>query len=108
MSFADGPPPGEGSDTEATNAKGDISAPKKPVEIDPDDLLDEEFGPTGTGSKKGKKDKGKKAANDEDEGGDDAEDAGPKLLSKKEKEKLKKEKEKVFHLIAPAFPSVAR
>ena len=67
MSFADGPPPGEGSDTEAANAKGDISAPKKPAEIDPDDLLDEEFGPTKTKSKKGKKGKGKKGAKDEDE-----------------------------------------
>ena len=65
MSFADGPPPGEGSDTEAANAKGDISAAKKPAEIDPDDLLDQEFGPTK--SKKGKKGKGKKAAKDEDE-----------------------------------------
>jgi len=72
VSFADGPPPGEGSDTEAVNAKGDISAPKKPEEIDPDDLLDQEFGPTKAKPKKGKKDKGKKAAEDEDEDGDDA------------------------------------
>ena len=69
MSFADGPPPGEGSDTEAANAKGDISAPKKPAEIDPDDLLDEEFGPTKAKPKKGKKGKGKK---DEDEDSDGA------------------------------------
>ena len=69
MSFADGPPPGEGSDTEAANAKGDISAPKKPAEIDPDDLLDEEFGPTKAKLKKGKKGKGKK---DEDEDSDGA------------------------------------
>jgi len=72
VSFADGPPPGEGSDTEAVNAKGDISAPKKPAEIDPDDLLDQEFGPTKAKPKKGKKDKGKKAAKDEDEDDDDA------------------------------------
>lgn len=67
MSFADGPPPGEGSDTEAANAKGDISAPKKPAEIDPDDLLDEEFGPTKPKAKKGKKGKGKNVTRDEDE-----------------------------------------
>jgi hypothetical protein len=67
VSFADGPPPGEGSDTEAGNAKGDISAPKKPAEIDPDDLLDEEFGPTKTKPKKGKKGKGKNVTKDEDE-----------------------------------------
>jgi hypothetical protein len=70
VSFADGPPPGEGSDTEAANAKGDISAPKKPAEIDPDDLLDEEFGPTKAKSKKGKKGKGKKVAKDEDDDDD--------------------------------------
>ena len=72
VSFADGPPPGEGSDTEAANAKGDLSAPKKPAEIDPDDLLDEEFGPTKTKPKKGKKGKGKKAAKDEDKDSDGA------------------------------------
>jgi translation initiation factor 5B len=70
VSFADGPPPGEGSDTEAANAKGDITAPKKPAEIDPDDLLDEEFGPTKTKPKKGNK--GKKAAKDEDDEDDEA------------------------------------
>lgn len=69
MSFADGPPPGEGSDTEAVNAKGDISAPKKPAEIDPDDLLDQEFGPS-----KAKPKKGKKAAKDEGEDGDGAQE----------------------------------
>ena len=67
VSFVDGPPPGEGSETEAPNAKGDISAPKKPAEINPDDLLDEEFGPMKAKPKKGKKGKGKKAAKDEDE-----------------------------------------
>lgn len=71
MSFADGPPPGAGSDTEAADAKGDISAPKKPAEIDPDDLLDEEFGPTKTKSKKDKKGKGKKVSKDEDEDHDE-------------------------------------
>lgn len=71
MSFVDGPPPGEGSDTEAANATGDISAPKKPAEIDPDDLLDEEFGPTKAKPKKGKKGKGKKPAKDEDEDDED-------------------------------------
>ena len=72
MSFVDGPPPGEGSDTEAANAEGDISAPKKPAEIDPDDLLDEEFGPTKAKPKKGKKGKGKKTEKDEDEHDDEA------------------------------------
>ena len=72
VSFADGPPPGEGSDTEAANAKGDISASKKPAEIDPDDLLDEEFGSTKSKPKKGKKGKGKKVAQDEDEENEEA------------------------------------
>ena len=66
VSFAD-VAPGEGSDVEAANAKGDISTPKKPAEIDPDDLLDEEFGPTKTKPKKGKRGKGKKVAKDDDE-----------------------------------------
>lgn len=42
----------------STVAKGDISAPKKAIEMTPDDLADEEWG-AATG-KKGKKDKGKK------------------------------------------------
>ncbi|KAI0253045.1 hypothetical protein BJV78DRAFT_1281146 [Lactifluus subvellereus] len=118
VSFADGPPPGEGSDGEAAAAKGDITAPRPGVEVTPDDLADEEWGPVKEKGKKGKKGKGKKViAEDDDESappasqpgpstGDvaptaeanDAEDAetgeGPKLLSKKEKERLKKEKEK--------------
>ena len=79
VSFADGPPPGEGSDTEAANAKGDISAPKGPAEIDPDDLLDEEFGPTKKKPKKGKKSKGKKAVEGEDE--DDAPEPSESLYA---------------------------
>ena len=82
VSFADGPPPGEGSDTEAANAKGDISAPKKPAEIDPDDLLDEEFGPTKSKPKKGKKGKGKKVVKDEDEDDDETPEPGGSICSR--------------------------
>ncbi|KZO93745.1 hypothetical protein CALVIDRAFT_566224 [Calocera viscosa TUFC12733] len=55
VSFEDGPPPGEGEEAEDAAAKGDISAPKKPVEVTADELADEEWGPTKP--KKGKKDK---------------------------------------------------
>lgn len=137
VSFADGPPPGEGSGGEGTEdavvagdvqfhhstvAKGDISAPKKAIEMTPDDLADEEWG-AATG-KKGKKDKGKKTKaqvpKEENFGSEEVivvevteskepsalhssqtkddddvvDENGPKILSKKEKEKLKKEREK--------------
>lgn len=65
MSFADGPPPGQGSDGEADAAKGDVSAPKAAVQMTPDDLADEEWGPVK--EKKGKKGKGKKAKPEEPE-----------------------------------------
>ncbi|KAI0260503.1 hypothetical protein BC834DRAFT_900115 [Gloeopeniophorella convolvens] len=120
VSFVEGPPPGEGSDTEAAGAKGDISSPKAGVEMTPDDLADEEWGPLKEKGKKGKKGKGNKSKADDDDAttapeppqleptaadptpptqeSNDAEDPeegeGLKLLSKKEKEKLKKEKEK--------------
>ncbi|TDL29015.1 hypothetical protein BD410DRAFT_810858 [Rickenella mellea] len=64
VSFADGPRPGEGSDTEAAAAKGDISASKKPVEVTADDLADEEWGPV---KGKDKKKKGKKGKTHEDD-----------------------------------------
>ena len=60
VAFADGPPPGEGSDGEAAAAKGDISASQKPVEVIAEDLADEEWGPIKKEGKKGKKGKGKK------------------------------------------------
>lgn len=64
VSFADGPRPGEGSDTEGAAAKGDISAPAKPVTVTADDLADEEWGPVK--EKGGKKKKGKKGKVDEE------------------------------------------
>jgi hypothetical protein len=65
VSFASGPPPGEGSDGEAAAAKGDISAPKTGVAVTAEDLADDEWGPV---KEKGKKGKGKKSkAEDEDE-----------------------------------------
>ncbi|KAI0299753.1 hypothetical protein B0F90DRAFT_1810587 [Multifurca ochricompacta] len=120
VSFADGPPPGEGSDGEAAAAKGDISAPKTGVEVTPDDLADEEWGPVKEKGKKGKKGEGKKGKAEDGgattapeasqpvpaggqappatEDANDAEDAvegeGLKLLSKKEKERLKKERKR--------------
>ncbi|CDO74198.1 hypothetical protein BN946_scf185043.g250 [Trametes cinnabarina] len=121
VSFADGPAPGEGSDGEAAAAKGDISAPQKPVQVTAEELADEEWGPVKEKGKKGKKGKKKGKAQDEDEdekpadtpplarseaspspapeskpedGADGAEEGGVKILSKKEKEKLKKEREK--------------
>ncbi|CCM01032.1 uncharacterized protein FIBRA_03080 [Fibroporia radiculosa] len=124
VSFADGPSPGEGSDGEAAAAKGDISAPQKPIQMTAEDLADEEWGPV-KDTKKSKKGKGKKGkAHDDDAEGDKAAPAGdvmtpaqqdspapaedkdedgektvgdedgPKVLSKKEKERLKKEREK--------------
>ncbi|GJJ07759.1 hypothetical protein Clacol_001964 [Clathrus columnatus] len=60
VAFEDGPPPGEGSDGEAAAAKGDISAPKGPIQVSADDLADEEWGPVK--EKKGKK--GKKGKSD--------------------------------------------
>lgn len=68
VSVADGVKPGQGSDTEAANAKGDISAPKKATTMTAEELADEEWGPVKTkgGKKKGKKAKGKADA-DEDE-----------------------------------------
>ncbi|OCB84360.1 hypothetical protein A7U60_g8344 [Sanghuangporus baumii] len=105
VSFADGPRPGEGSDTEAAAAKGDISASSKAVTVTADILADEEWGPV---KEKGGKQKGKKGKADEEEkdnekqtgdlekpeGDEDAEGSEVKVLSKKEKEKLKKEREK--------------
>ncbi|KAI0318112.1 hypothetical protein OF83DRAFT_1163613 [Amylostereum chailletii] len=64
--FADGPDPGQGSDGEAAAAKGDISAPKGGVEMTPDELADEEWGPVKE-KKKGKKDKKKKGKADKEE-----------------------------------------
>ncbi|KAL4241296.1 translation initiation factor 5B [Abortiporus biennis] len=115
VTFEDGPSPGHGSDTEAAEAKGDISAPQKPVQMTAEELADEEWGPVK--DKKGNKNKNKKAkaeadtedgqqeepkpaeetaAAEEEIKADDGEADGsaPRLLSKKEKEKLKKEKEK--------------
>jgi translation initiation factor 5B len=67
VSFANGPPPGEGSDGEAAAARDDISAPKTGVMVTPDDLADEEWGPVKEKGKKGKKGKDKKnKAEDED------------------------------------------
>ena len=67
VKFDDGPPPGEGSDTEAAAAKGDISAPKSGVQMTAEELADEEWGPVKK-DKKGKKGKKKgKAAQDEEE-----------------------------------------
>ncbi|KAI1788965.1 hypothetical protein LXA43DRAFT_1183593 [Ganoderma leucocontextum] len=122
VTFEDGPPPGEGSDTEVAAAKGDVSAPKPGVQMTAEELADEEWGPVKK-EKKGKKGKkkGKAAQDDEeeeeekpaeapaapekaspspvppaekDEDEEAADDGAPKLLSKKEKEKLKKEREK--------------
>ncbi|KAF8966419.1 hypothetical protein BDZ97DRAFT_1903742 [Flammula alnicola] len=92
---------------------------KKPVEVTAEDLADEEWGPVHE-KKKEKKGKGKKGKQEEedekeeekvnddvapaptatpgvkDEGDDEeVEEPGTKVLSKKEKEKLKKEREKV-------------
>lgn len=58
VAFADGPPPGEGSDGEAERAKGDITAPQKAVEMTAEELADEEWGPVKQKGK-GKKGKGK-------------------------------------------------
>jgi translation initiation factor 5B len=67
VSFADGPPPGEGSDGEAAAARGDISAPGSGISVTPDDLADQEWGPVKEKGKKGKKGKGKEVkAADED------------------------------------------
>ena len=67
MAFEDGPPPGEGSDTEAAAAKGDISAPKPGVQMTAEELADEEWGPVKK-DKKGKKGKKKgRAAQDGEE-----------------------------------------
>ncbi|KAH8115780.1 hypothetical protein DFH11DRAFT_1688413 [Phellopilus nigrolimitatus] len=118
VSFANGPRPGEGSDTEAAAANGDISAPKKAPMMTADELANEEWGPVK--EKGGKKKKGKKGKVDAEEDeqarppgdteelkksvaiaddlADDDEPAsepGAKVLSKKEKEKLKKEREKM-------------
>ncbi|KAI0662858.1 hypothetical protein C8Q70DRAFT_1042556 [Cubamyces menziesii] len=104
VSFADGVAPGEGSDGEAAAAKGDISAPQKATQMTAEELADEEWGPVKEKGKKGKKGKKKGKAHDEDEedkpeskaddGAEGGEDGGPRILSKKEKEKLKKEREK--------------
>ncbi|EKM59530.1 uncharacterized protein PHACADRAFT_250096 [Phanerochaete carnosa HHB-10118-sp] len=106
------PPPEDSEDvTEAADAK-------QPVKVTAEDLADEEWGPVK--GKKGKKGRGSKVKSDdqaEDEireaspapaprieeadsqGAEqveeaEEEDTGPKLLSKKEKERLKKEREK--------------
>ncbi|KAH9950143.1 hypothetical protein B0H21DRAFT_889299 [Amylocystis lapponica] len=123
VSFADSPAPGDGSDGEAAAAKGDTNASKKPVEMTPEELADEEWGPVKEKGKKGKKGKGKKGKDlgddldeenpasvqdtvaaesaasaatvpTEDAEEDAGDNTGPKVLSKKEKEKLKKEREK--------------
>ncbi|KAG8906155.1 hypothetical protein FRB99_007469 [Tulasnella sp. 403] len=116
VAFADGPPPGQGTEEEEAAAKGDISAPSQGYEMTPEELADLEFGPP----KKGKGKKGKKGKVDKDldedagpsqsvepapsaepeapgtpaDEGSEAEDAGQRPLSKKEKERLKKEREK--------------
>ncbi|KAF8898156.1 hypothetical protein CPB84DRAFT_1167176 [Gymnopilus junonius] len=93
---------------------------KRPVEVTAEDLADEEWGPVKEKKKKDKKGKGKQGKKEEeedeekenietptttpvaapeakDEGGDEEpEESGTKILSKKEKEKLKKEREKVW------------
>jgi translation initiation factor 5B len=66
VSFASGPPPGEGSDGEAAAARGDITAPKTGVAITPEDLADEEWGSVEEKGKKGKKGKGKKSKADDE------------------------------------------
>lgn len=66
VDFDDGPPPGEGSDGEASAAKGDISAPQKPREMTAEELADEEFGPVK--EKKGKKKKGSNKPKKEEDG----------------------------------------
>ncbi|KAF9498232.1 hypothetical protein BDN71DRAFT_1443534 [Pleurotus eryngii] len=83
--------------------------PKGPIEVTADDLADEEWGPVkdkkGKKGKKGKEDVSAAPAEDAAEtptaapaaapaGGEDDEELGIKVLSKKEKEKLKKEREK--------------
>jgi translation initiation factor 5B len=67
VSFASGPPPGEGSDAEDAAAKGDISAPKPALAVVPDDLADEEWGPTTGKGKKGKKGKGKESKTEDED-----------------------------------------
>lgn len=74
VDFEDGPAPGEGSDGEAAAAMGDISAPKKPVEMTAEDLADDEWGPLKEKGKKGKKGKGKKGKAQDDN--DDEEQPG--------------------------------
>lgn len=73
VAFEDGPAPGEGSDTEAAAATGDISVAKKPVEMTAEDLADEEWGPVKEKGKKAKKGKGKKGKTQADEDEDEAE-----------------------------------
>ena len=80
VAFTDGPPPGEGSDTEAAAAKGDISVPKKAVEMTAEELADEEWGPA-KDKGKGKKGKGKKAKQKGDDEDEEAKDGTSHLLS---------------------------
>ncbi|KXN84214.1 Eukaryotic translation initiation factor 5B [Leucoagaricus sp. SymC.cos] len=97
---------------------------KQATEVTAEDLADEEWGPMKEKKKKDKKGKkkGKGAAeDDEDEASkaaqgtptapeneeDEAQDAGPKILSKKEKEKLKKEREKAKKKAQAAAKKVA-
>lgn len=76
VSFADGIKPGEGSDTEAAAAKGDITAPKKASIMTAEELADEEWGAMGqkSGKKKGKKSKRKTGGDDQDEVKDEVDD----------------------------------
>ena len=69
VSFADGIKPGEGSDTEAAAAKGDITAPKKVSIMTAEELADDEWSAMGqkSGKKKGKKSKRKTGGDDQDE-----------------------------------------
>ncbi|KAF8883402.1 hypothetical protein BD779DRAFT_1801969 [Infundibulicybe gibba] len=101
VAFEDGPPPGEGSETEANAAKGDISAAKKAVEVTAEDLADEEWGPVKEKGKKGKKGKGSRPEQMELRArklkmGMNRKPQWFRLqIGVKEKEKLKKEREKL-------------
>lgn len=63
VAFTVGPPPGQGSDTEAAAAKGPLTS-QKPVEMTPEELADEEWAlPAKNKGKKGKKAKAQSGVN---------------------------------------------
>lgn len=63
VAFADGPPPGQGSDAEAAAAKGPLTS-QKPIEKTADELADEEWAlPAKKQGKKGKKGKAQSGVN---------------------------------------------